>query len=226
MGRRSLHEEIVGEIRNLILDGELKPGSKIAEPELCERLDVSRTPLREALKALSVEGLVTLRPNRGACVAVVTKEQIDELLPVMGALEQLGGVLLCKSIADAPDRDAILRDLEALHEEIAAGYEARDPARYRKANKTFHEQLIAFGGNGSLLEIYRIVLARMHMGRFLVEKSETDWQLAMQDHRMIIEAIRAGDGERTGALLRHHAEATARIGALNALDRSVEGAAN
>ncbi len=219
MGRRSLHQEITGEIREMILSGKIRPGSKVPEKELAEQLEISRTPLREALKALSVEGLVTLMPNRGASVSVVTRQQLGELLPVMGVLEELGGALLCARLAEAEDRAGMLAPLEALHGEILDGYAARDEARYRKANKAFHEAVITLGGNGELLEIYRVALARMHMSRFLAEKTAEDWAQAVADHEAIMAAIRAGDGALAGRLLRHHAEHTARRAVLNALDR-------
>lgn len=130
-------------------------------------------------------------------------------------------MLLCQAIAQAQAAEgaALLADLEQLHAEIMAGYANRDATRYRKANKAFHEAVIAHGGNGALLEIYRIALARMHMSRFLAEKSEADWALAASDHEAIMAAIRDGDGAKAGRLLRNHAEHTALQAVLHALDR-------
>ncbi|PTX37177.1 GntR family transcriptional regulator [Allosediminivita pacifica] len=219
LGRRSLHEEITSEIREMILEGALRPGAKVPEKELAEQLEVSRTPLREALKALSVEGLVTLVANRGATISVVTREQFEELLPVMAVLEQLGGESLCSVLATSDRRTEILDDLEALHAEIITGFEERDDVRYRKANKDFHERLIRHGGNTCLLEIYGHVLARMHMGRFLLQKTEESWRQAAQDHEKIMQAIRECDGPRTGILLRRHAEGTVRNVVLRALEQ-------
>ena len=76
--RRSLHEEVADCVRTMIIEGELKEGQRIHEPELCQQLDISRTPLREALKVLHSEGLVTIEPNRGAWVATITPEEIRE----------------------------------------------------------------------------------------------------------------------------------------------------
>ncbi|WP_330998969.1 GntR family transcriptional regulator [Mangrovicoccus algicola] len=221
MGRRSLHQEITGEIREMILSGALRPGTKVPEQALAQQLEVSRTPLREALKALSVEGLVTLMPNRGASVSEVSAAQLDDLLPVMGVLEELGAELLCRALDAAPaeERAAMLAQLEQLHAEILAGHAGRDAARFRKANKAFHEALIEMGGNGALLELYRIALARMHMSRFLAEKSEADWNAAMQDHEAIMAALRAGDGALAGRLLRDHVEQTVRRAVLGAIAR-------
>ena len=81
-----LHEEIVEHLRDLIFAGELMPGTRVSEKDLCARFGISRTLLREALKVLAPEGLITLLPNRGARVAQLTPEDTEELFPVMGAL--------------------------------------------------------------------------------------------------------------------------------------------
>ena len=94
--RRSLHDELVERLQRLIIEGELTPGEKVPEKELCERYNVSRTPMREALKVLASEGLVTLTPNRGSSVTAVTVEDLEEVFPVMGALEALSGELACR----------------------------------------------------------------------------------------------------------------------------------
>ncbi|WP_138464285.1 GntR family transcriptional regulator [Poseidonocella sp. HB161398] len=213
--RQSLHAELTQTVRQKILDGELKPGEKIRELQLCEELEVSRTPMREVLKALSAEGLVTLLHNRGAIVSIVSAEQIQELFPIIAVLEELAGQIAAGTLSDAQ-----MEELEALHCEIEAGFEAGDEGRYRNANRTFHEKLVEWTGNGSLLELYKLVLTRMHMGRFLLQKTEADWATAMQDHRDIMEALRARDGARTGRILRFHAEKTARNASLNALTRA------
>jgi DNA-binding GntR family transcriptional regulator len=96
--RRSLHDELATRLRDMIVNGELKPAQKIPEAELCERFGVSRTPMREALKVLAAEGLINLLPNRGAVVAKITQQEIDELFPIMGALEALAGELACARI--------------------------------------------------------------------------------------------------------------------------------
>ncbi len=83
----SLHDQIVGHIREMISSGELMGGQRVPEKLLCERLSISRTPLREALKVLASEGLLDLLPNRGARIARLTTKDVDDMFPVMGALE-------------------------------------------------------------------------------------------------------------------------------------------
>src|ERR1700754_2536173 len=96
--RRSLHAELVERVRALITVGELANGQKIPERALCQRFGVSRTPLREALKVLASEGVVTLRPNRGAVVNGLTAQELMHVFPVMGALEALAGELATQTI--------------------------------------------------------------------------------------------------------------------------------
>lgn len=98
--RRPLHEELADQLRRLIIEGDLRPGEKISEKLLCDQFAVSRTPLREALKILMTEGLVLLTPNRGASVTELTIDDLEELFPIIGALEALSGELACQSITD------------------------------------------------------------------------------------------------------------------------------
>ncbi len=101
ISRASLHEELAVRLRKMIVEDELLPGTRIKEPELCERFAVSRTPLREAMKVLAPEGYVRLTPNRGATVAELTAEDLEEAFPVMGALEALAGELAARNATHA-----------------------------------------------------------------------------------------------------------------------------
>src|SRR5499427_10913181 len=96
----SLHDEILAQLRNYIVEGNIPDGARIAERQLCEMLKISRTPLREALKVLAAEGLVDLLPNRGARVRPLNAHDISELFDLMGGLEGLAGRLACEKISD------------------------------------------------------------------------------------------------------------------------------
>src|SRR5262245_2403796 len=99
--RRTLHDELLPLLRDMILDGELGPGSRIPEQALCARFGVSRTPLREALKMLSVNGLVHLLPHKGARVVHITQKEAEELIPLLGILEAHASELACAKIDEA-----------------------------------------------------------------------------------------------------------------------------
>ena len=107
---RLLHEAVVDRLRDMIVQGELEPGTKLNERVLCTVLGRSRTPLREALKFLASEGLVELLPNRGAIVAKLDPERIKQIFAVMGALEGLAGELACRHASDAD-----INEIRALH---------------------------------------------------------------------------------------------------------------
>src|SRR5215475_14975365 len=96
-----LHEETVAHVRAMLLEGEIPPGARIPERELCERLEISRTPLREALKVLAAEGLVQLLPHRGSRAAKLTDKDMRDLFEVCQGLEALAGELACERISEA-----------------------------------------------------------------------------------------------------------------------------
>ena len=197
--RRSLHDEIVARLRDLITEGDLKPGDKIQEAELCLRFGVSRTPLREALKALAAEGLVVLSPHRGAAVARITATELDELFPILGALEALAGELACARISDA-DIAAARRD----HERMVKHYKRGEWAGYIKLNRAIHEAIFAASGNGALAALYQQVLVRTHSARFVARKSAARWREAVEDHEKIIAALERRDGKALAKVLTLH----------------------
>lgn len=197
--RRSLHDEIVVRLRDLIMDGELKAGDKINEAELCLRFGVSRTPLREALKALAAEGLVVLSPNRGAAVAQITEADIDELFPILGALEALAGELACAKITDA-EIAALRRD----HDRMVKHYSRGEWAGYIKLNRVIHEAIFAVASNRSLTTLYHQVMVRTHSVRFVARKSAMRWREAVDDHEKIIAAIEKRDGRALARVLTVH----------------------
>ena len=111
---RPRYGDVVSGIRDLIIKGELAPGSRVPERVLCEKFGVSRTPLREALKVLASEGLIDLLPNRGARIVDLTEDDIEEMFQVMGALESLAGELAARKITEED-----LAELRALHYQMA-----------------------------------------------------------------------------------------------------------
>src|SRR6267154_6088508 len=97
-GNAMMHDEVVSRLRHLLTEGEIPPGARIPERELCASLSISRTPLREALKVLAAEGLVVLLPNRGSRAAKLTQKDVKELFEVCEALEATAGELACPRI--------------------------------------------------------------------------------------------------------------------------------
>jgi DNA-binding GntR family transcriptional regulator len=199
IARKSLHGELVTVLRDMILDGELKPGDKVPEAALCARFGVSRTPLREATKVLAAEGLLQLLPNRGAMVAKITNAEIEELFPIMGALEGLAGELTCKKATDEE-----IAAIRTMHVEMVDCYHRNEYASYAKLNRAIHEAFFAAARSHVLSGYFNNLIIRTHAIRFVARKSLERWREAVEDHEKIMAALEARDGQLLGELLREH----------------------
>ncbi|GAB4067667.1 GntR family transcriptional regulator [Ancylobacter sonchi] len=201
--RHSLHESLVAPLREMILQGELRPGEKVPEEQLSERFGVSRTPIREALKVLAAEGVLQILPHRGAIVARITEEQIEELFPIMASLERLAGLLACQNATDAD-----IARVRALHERMLECYASGDEIEYLRHNRLIHEAFFTLAGNATLSAFYQQILTRIHACRFVVRKNREHWQAAVDEHTQMIEALEARDAPRLAALLETHVTGT------------------
>lgn len=197
--RRSLHDELVERLQRQIVEGDLAPGEKISEKELCAAYDVSRTPLREALKVLARQGLVVLTPHRGAHVSRITVAQIEEAFPVIGALEALAGELAC---AKATDEE--IAKISLLHMKMATAHKIRDRQKYFRLNQQIHDALAEAARNPSLNRMREMLDGRVSRARYFANISTTRWDQAMKEHDQILAALKARDGERLGMLLKQH----------------------
>lgn len=200
--RRPLHEETIDQLRDLIVRGELAPGSRLNERVLTARLGVSRTPLREAIKLLATEGLVDLLPNRGAVVAPIDPARIAETLAVMGALESLAGELACVEA-----RDDGIAEIRALHYEMLAMHARRDLDGYFRYNQAIHIKIVEASGNAVLAQTYRQLNANVRRVRYMANLSPERWDAAVQEHEAILAALSARDAARLKRLLRDHLSA-------------------
>jgi DNA-binding GntR family transcriptional regulator len=194
-----LHTEVVVGIRAMLLEGEIPPGVRIPERELCEKLKISRTPLREALKVLAAEGLVQLLPNRGARAARLTDRDLSDLFEVCQGLEALAGELACERIGDAQ-----LAEIEAAHTDMARHHHDRDLARYYRCNRFIHEAIVAAADNPVLSGLYESVTARIRRARYVTPMTEQRWALAMQEHEAILNMLKRRDGFGLAHILRTH----------------------
>lgn len=197
--RQSLHEELVGLVRELIVDGDLPPGIKIPEKELCERFGVSRTPLREALKVLASEGLVTLTPNRGAAASLITIEDLEEVFPVMGALEALAGELACQQMTARE-----IASVRSLHDRMMEHYRQEQLKPYFQLNQSIHEAILAGSRNNSLITMYRSLAGRVRRARYFANMSRSRWAQAAEEHEEIIAALEARNGALLAGILKRH----------------------
>lgn len=199
ISRTPLHDEVARRIRDLIVEGELAPGARVPERELCERFGISRTPLREALKILASEGLVDLQHHRGALISQLTSEAVDEMFQVMEALEALAGELACSHASDAD-----IAAIRALHERMLAEHARRELSEYFKLNQRIHEAIVAAAGNALLAQIYRGLNMRLRRARYMANLSPPRWDQAVAEHEQILAALERRDGARLARLLREH----------------------
>jgi DNA-binding GntR family transcriptional regulator len=213
--RQPLHATVVDALREMIQSCEMPPGSKINEGELCRLLDVSRTPLREALKILAAEGLVELRPRRGARVAAVERVTIAAIFEVMGALERLIGQLACLKATDAE-----LAEIGQLHGRLVELHRKGSRRAYFKLNRQIHNRLVTLARNAALEASYAGFSVRLTRARALANFDRTRWQASIQEHGAIMDALRARDADLLAARLEAHNRLTgeAVVAALERLD--------
>ena len=194
-----LHEETVARVRTMLLEGEIPPGARIPERELCEKLEISRTPLREALKVLAAEGLVQLLPNRGSRAAKLTDKDMRDLFEVCQGLEALAGELACERISDAAI--AAIAESQGV---MVEHYRNRDLIQSSRCNRAIHEAIIAAAGNPALSGLYESVTARIRRARYVTPMTPPRWALAVQEHEAILNALRRRDGVALAHILRTH----------------------
>ncbi|NND91661.1 MAG: GntR family transcriptional regulator [Granulosicoccus sp.] len=199
--RPSLHEELTDTLRTMIVEGVLVAGEKVPERKLCEKLGVSRTPMREALKVLAADGLLTLQPNRGAKVRGITVEELEEVFPLMGALEALAGELACANVSDAQ-----MNQIRFSHEAMLDCYHSSDMPGYFRHNQRIHELILEAAGNQALSDMYRTLAVRVRRARYLANMSKERWRMAVAEHEQILLALEARDPQELGGILKRHLE--------------------
>jgi DNA-binding GntR family transcriptional regulator len=197
--RLRLHDTVVEHLRNFIVEGTLTPGTKLNERELCEALGISRTPLREAIKVLAVEGLVDITPNHGASVAKMTEFEIRETFELMSGLEAFSGLLACERIT--PDEIA---NIKALHYAMLTCRANNDLPGYYAKNHQIHDLINLASRNSELRNIYVSANRRLQALRFRSNFSVSKWDKAAEEHTDMIAALEARDGERLSKILRTH----------------------
>ena len=197
--RPTLAQNLTQQLRDQIMNGDLAPGQRLQEADLSRKFGVSRTPLREALKSLASEGLISISPNKGATVTKLTEAEIAETFPVMGALEALAGELACAHAS--PGEIRLLREL---HEEILAHYHDGKLQRYFATNQRFHENLVTAAHNATLAEHYHQLAGRVLRARYRANLTDAQWAQSVAEHDQIIVALEARDSAALASILRAH----------------------
>jgi len=199
ISRMPLHDDVATRLRTMIIEGEYEPGIRIPERILCEKFGISRTPLREALKVLASEGLVDLTPNRGATITQITARDVDELFPVMGALEALSGELACARINEEQ-----LAEIRANHYQMVLHYQRHELSDYFRYNQLIHEKILDVAANPALTSMHQSLSARIRRARYIANMSQARWDKAVAEHEEILKALEARDGPNLARILKTH----------------------
>ncbi|MDP1657165.1 MAG: GntR family transcriptional regulator [Hylemonella sp.] len=195
----SLHEHVAATLRDEIFDGTLAPGSFVDEVALCERLKISRTPLREALKVLTAEGLVRHEPRRGCFVNEVTEQDLDEIFPVIALLE---GRCAFEAACNASDAD--LAVLETLHQKLQAHAAAKRIVDYYQTNFAIHEAIITLADNRWLAQVIADLRKILKLARLQQLHAPGRLAQSLSEHLAVFAALKARDSEGAEAAMRTH----------------------
>src|SRR5881392_2792441 len=195
----SLHDEVASQLRARIFDGELTPGTFLDEARLAEQMRISRTPLREALKVLTAEGLVRHEPRRGCFVNEVTEQDLEQIFPVIALLEGQ-----CAREAAVHASDADLQALEALHDRLQRHAKARHINDYYAANFAIHEAIIALANNRWLAQVIGDLRKIVKLARLQQLHAPGRLEQSLTEHMAVFAALKARDPDGAEAAMRTH----------------------
>lgn len=195
----SLHDQVAATLREEIFAGTLVPGSFLDEAALCERLEISRTPLREALKVLTAEGLLRHEPRRGCFVAEVTQKDLDEIFPVIALLEGR-----CAWEAARNATDAELEALESMHEKLERHAKAKRINEYYATNYAIHEAIISLADNRWLAQVIGDLRKILKLARLQQLHAPGRLDQSLSEHLAVFAALKARDSDGAEAAMRTH----------------------
>ncbi len=194
-----LRDVVFNTLRQAILRGELKPGERLMEIHLAEKLGVSRTPIREAIRKLELEGLVTMIPRRGAEVARITEKNLRDVLEVRRELDAFSCELACDRITKQEGEE-----LYRACEEFAAATATRDATVIAAADVKLHDIIVNAAGNERLTEILNNLSEQMYRYRFEYIKDTSNYEKLVEEHRIIYESILKKDKQTAARTARVH----------------------
>ena len=195
-----LRDVVFNTLRQAILKGELKPGERLMEIQLANKLGVSRTPVREALRKLELEGLVLMIPRKGAEVAEITRQDMEDVLEVRTALEELAVKDACDHITDAQ-----LSELKKASNEFKkALLEGKDLVTCADADMHFHDVILSATNNRRLIQMLNNLSEQMYRYRMEYLKDERTHKTLIEEHDAVRRALKKHDKVKAGAAIRVH----------------------
>jgi DNA-binding GntR family transcriptional regulator len=194
---RALYQEVAERLRQQIFRRELEPGSWIDEQKLAAAYGISRTPLREALKVLAVEGLVTMKVRRGAYVTEMSRTDVEQIYHLLGLLESDAAATVAAQAGDA-QREGLAR----LHERLERQASERDA--FFATNEQFHMALLEIAGNRWATQIVTDLRKVMKLNRHHSLFRQGRLAESLAEHRMLMQAIEAHDADRARRAMQEH----------------------
>lgn len=202
----TLREKILETIRDAISSGALKPGEKVAEPELAERFGISRTPIREAFRQLESEGYLTVIPRKGAVVVSFSSKEIEEFYAIKSILEGYAAHQACAHLTEKE-----IDKLTLINEKLRQLAEEEDIKHFFKIHNDFHELFRKAADNSKLDELISSLVSKFQRLRYESLSKPGRMKVSVQEHVKIIEAFRARDAKLAEQLVRKNAEYGGRV---------------
>lgn len=198
---QTLREQIVESLRDAIIRGVLKPGERVAEPELALRFGISRTPIREAFRQLASEGYLSITPRRGAVVVALSEKDVSEFYDVKAVLEGHAAYRAATRLTEEE-----LARLEALNARLDELAERGDIHTFFDVHNAFHDTFLKAAANEKLEQMVRSLVQQFRRYRLASLVQPGRMRTSVEHHRAIIEAFRARDPERAQALVKASAQ--------------------
>ncbi|MDO4938587.1 MAG: GntR family transcriptional regulator [Lachnospiraceae bacterium] len=194
-----LREVVFNTIRDAIIKGDLKPGERLLEIQLAEKLGVSRTPIREAIRKLENEGLVIMVPRKGATVSGISVKHLKDVLEIRGALGELAVRLACDRMTKEQ-----MKELKRLAAELEANKDSDDAFALSDIDEKLHEQIYLATNNPKLIQLIENLKEQMFRYRLEYMKAKDKRDKLIHEHQLIIDAIEKGDAEEGEKAIREH----------------------
>lgn len=194
-----LRDVVFNTLRQAILTGELKPGERLMEIHLANKLGVSRTPIREAIRKLELEGLVTMIPRRGAEVAQITEKSMNDVLEIRRAVDALCVELACDRISKEE-----LEKLKCACDSFEKAVYGKDAKKIAQADVELHDIIVQATGNQRLIQLVNNLSEQMYRYRYEYIKDASQHERLIEEHRIIYESIVKKDKETASQAARMH----------------------
>ena len=202
----TLRERILETIRDAIIKGALKPGEKVAEPELAERFGISRTPIREAFRQLESEGYLTVIPRKGAVVTAFSQKDVEEFYAIKSILEGYAAKRACENLSPKE-----IEKLEAINAKLSQLSEGADVKQFFRVHNDFHDLFVKAANNEKLYEMITNLVSKFQRLRLASLNVPGRMKTSVEEHEKIIDAFRKKNPSGAEKLVRKNAEYGGRV---------------